>query len=638
MKNNLKLMVVLSAAALLASCGTPASSTSSAASASGTAASSQVTPSSETSVSEASSEVSSSSGIVADPLDTKTKVADFLGDSSDFFASSGYGNGGHFNVEWSSSEAQIKDDGLHLSIHANREGAEYPWKGGEYRSKGFYGYGDFGTRMKVSPTSGTASTFFTYTGEWDSDEIHPSTGESDTKNPDNPEGIHDEIDIEFLGKDTTKVQFNYFTNGVGGHEYMYDLGFDASKDFHDYGFRWEEDKITWFVDGKPVYQAFENIPSHPGRIITNYWCAAPSAAGWMGEFDSTVDNDCVYQWHSSNADVQETHKEPEVPQPGEDFDWDKIDPIDLKVNDGADDVYTLDVSEDKKSLDVSYSAVPAQSYKNFSLDIPEALRTTNRLAFEVENLGETDIQLRADVNGPELVGNTTAINTSAYFNGTSVYTDTEWGGSKFDIAAGAKGLVEINYVGTPINLMFMVDSAIYQDTAESHAGHLAIKNLKLASIEAEEGLTLNFSGEPYTCLNEAGKSVITYESVDDNSYKNVFASIANVPAEANYFEMTVANKGEEKVQLNIDLGTNGEGGLTSRLVNNDCYDWYNVDQNRAQYNINAGESRALAFFFDQTAGAVDAMMMFINSAWAETTSTHTNGNIEITGAAFSILD
>lgn len=102
--------------------------------------------------------------------------------------------------------------------------------------------------------------------------------------------------------------------------------------------------------------------------------------------------------------------------------------------------------------------------------------------------------------------------------------------------------------------------------------------------------------------------------------------------------MTVANKGEEKVQLNIDLGTNGEGGLTSRLVNNNCYDWYNTDQNRAQYNINAGESRTLAFFFDQTAGAVDAMMMYINSAWAETTSTHTNGNIEITGAAFSTLD
>lgn len=44
-----------------------------------------------------------------------------------------------------------------------------------------------------------------------------------------------EIDIEVLGKDTTKVQFNYYTNGVGNHEYMYDLGFDASEGFHTYG-------------------------------------------------------------------------------------------------------------------------------------------------------------------------------------------------------------------------------------------------------------------------------------------------------------------------------------------------------------------------------------------------------------------
>ena len=28
----------------------------------------------------------------------------------------------------------------------------------------------------------------------------------------------DEIDIEFLGKDTPKVQFNYYTNGQGNHE------------------------------------------------------------------------------------------------------------------------------------------------------------------------------------------------------------------------------------------------------------------------------------------------------------------------------------------------------------------------------------------------------------------------------------
>ena len=36
---------------------------------------------------------------------------------------------------------------------------------------------------------------------------------------------------------------NYFRNGVGGHEKMIDLGFDASDDFHTYAFEWHKDKI-----------------------------------------------------------------------------------------------------------------------------------------------------------------------------------------------------------------------------------------------------------------------------------------------------------------------------------------------------------------------------------------------------------
>ena len=37
-------------------------------------------------------------------------------------------------------------------------------------------------------------------------------------------------DVEILGKDTTKLQTNYFTDGVGGHETVISLGFDASAD------------------------------------------------------------------------------------------------------------------------------------------------------------------------------------------------------------------------------------------------------------------------------------------------------------------------------------------------------------------------------------------------------------------------
>ena len=48
----------------------------------------------------------------------------------------------------------------------------------------------------------------------------------------------DEIDFEWLLKDRTKVQTNYYVGGVGGHEVMIDLGFDCAADFHNYALMW----------------------------------------------------------------------------------------------------------------------------------------------------------------------------------------------------------------------------------------------------------------------------------------------------------------------------------------------------------------------------------------------------------------
>lgn len=399
-------------------------------------------------------------------LDIAHKLVKFSdGESDDYLRSSGYCNGHPFNVEWNNANSVITDGELNLSISTAPEGRSAPYYGGEYRSKDFFGYGDFGVRMKPAKVVGTASTFFLYTGEWDSETLHPSTGVDDTRNPGNEEGKHDEIDIEFLGKDTTKVQFNYFTNGQGGNEYMYDLGFDASKEYHNYGFRWEEGRITWFVDEKPVYTATKNVPTHPGRMITNYWSGTWQAANWMGTFDGNATENAKYEWFSSN--VQGTHTSLE-PEPG-----------------------------------------PAPG----------------------------------DV------------------------------------------------------------------------------------------VTLAFSGDGYVCTSGNGVSTIAYESIQDNSYKNVYASIV-VPEGANTLSFDVENKGAENVQFNIDL-RNGE---TSYVVERDdvTYDWYDTGAFRAQYNIGADATRTIKLAFDATAG-VNGILMFVNSAWAQTPTTHTNGNIVITNASFSTV-
>lgn len=187
------------------------------------------------------------------------------GASPDWHIASGWSNGAPFDCIWSENCVKFENGVMKLIIDKIVEGQ---YRGGEYRTNEMFGYGLYEVEMKAIKNKGVVSSFFTYTGPSDN----------------NP---WDEIDIEFLGKDTTKVQFNYYTDGVGGHEYMHQLGFDASEDFHRYAFKWEKDKITWYVDGEEVYSATENLPSTPGKIMMNAWNGI-GVDGWLGKFDGNV--------------------------------------------------------------------------------------------------------------------------------------------------------------------------------------------------------------------------------------------------------------------------------------------------------------------------------------------------------------
>ena len=193
-----------------------------------------------------------------------------------FQIANGYSNGGMFNCTWRDYNINFNDGAMNISVTADGGG----YAGGEYRTWGQYSFGYYSVSMKPAKCSGTVSSFFTYTNQprWD------------------------EIDIEFLGKDTTKVQFNYFTNGVGGHEYLYDLGFDASKDFHEYGFYWQTDAIIWYVDGKAVYKATVDIPQYAGKIMTNVWNGT-GVDEWLGVFNpAELPVTAQYKWIGYKAD------------------------------------------------------------------------------------------------------------------------------------------------------------------------------------------------------------------------------------------------------------------------------------------------------------------------------------------------
>ena len=209
---------------------------------------------------------------------------DFNGlNTARWYKADGYSNGSMFNVGWRADH--VWNSGGVLGINLDNAGCPggcsgKPYASGEYRTTDLYSYGRFETRMKAVSGSGIDSSFFTYTG--------PSDGQP-----------WDEIDVEILGKNTRQVQLNYFTNGVGGHETVINLGFDAAAGYHTYAIEWwNGGTINWFVDGALVHQ--ENgsrgpLPTHPQRIMMNLWPGI-GVDSWLGPFSYSGQRTATYDW------------------------------------------------------------------------------------------------------------------------------------------------------------------------------------------------------------------------------------------------------------------------------------------------------------------------------------------------------
>lgn len=215
-------------------------------------------------------------------------------DSGAMEKSNGWSNGGMFNCTWRDSNVSFSGDGI-MNLKIDRDG-NGGYSGGEYRTRQTFGYGMYQVNMKPIKNPGVVSSFFTYTG--------PTDGTR-----------WDEIDIEFLGYDTTKVQFNYFSNGVGNHEHIYNLGFDASKEFHTYGFYWGQGVITWYVDGKAVYTVTSgDVPVTPGKIMMNVW-PGTGVDGWLQAYNGATPLTAYYDWAVYDApgsgSEPQTTKQPE---------------------------------------------------------------------------------------------------------------------------------------------------------------------------------------------------------------------------------------------------------------------------------------------------------------------------------------
>ncbi|MBP5092036.1 MAG: family 16 glycosylhydrolase [Bacilli bacterium] len=471
--------------------------------------------------------------------------------------SDGWTNGEPFGVDWSAQQTKFDDKGMTFSISKDEEGKYY---GGEIKTigdDGVFKYGYYGARMKPAKAVGTVSSFFTYTG--------PSE--------DNP---HDEIDIEFLGKDTTTVQFNYYAESDKSHEFTYKLGFDASADFHDYGFYWDAKQIVWYVDGVAVHRVKESIPTLGQRIMTNYWKGSDSKdiLNWMGKYDdknlettSSQYEAIYYADLEGKGHVFDTGSSSEGATP-------------IELTFASQTEYTVTNGEDSHSADVVYEGVE-QSYHNINAALPSDAKEKNLFSTKIKNLGAEMAVVRVNVNGAEAHGDNGiyALNTKASIEGRGeVQTDLAWGGSYFNVEPGEEIIANVEYDGAATSVEFMIDST---RSDGPHAGHILFSDYKLGGAQegvdpdtpivnpdtpetpdeefdptiVEGALAMEFTGSTgynVTNIKENKAAEVAYENVEAN-YQTVWADL---PAEAlskNIFTAKVKNLRATTVKVRVNV-------------------------------------------------------------------------------------
>lgn len=590
-----------------------------------------------------------------DPLKA-TVIADFTktaAEREEVFESDRWENGEPFNVYWLPENVSYEDNKMSLRVSEMPEKIEdvkAEYYAGEARTSHFYGYGDFQVRMKPAKIAGTASAFFTCTGNYD--KWFNEEGEVIKQND------HDEIDIEFLGSDTTKVQFNYFSAGVGGHEYMYDLGFDASEEFHNYGFRWTEKDITWFVDEKPVYKvkrseikAGETWPEEPGRVLMNYWVGTETASKWMGEFKDDYSGSAEYLWAASSATQcvdPITTKPGSQPQPSEpipeDIAWDE----NMIIPFASADPYTVVTDDTAKTHTVSYTEAKKESWKNIKADVTAAGR--NYLGLTLTGKTDKDIAARINVMGAD--GNITK--KSYVSEGETSVAD----GALVTVPANKSIDVVVYYEGPVSAIEIMIDSTNLAPAA-TNANTLEISNMKFGVkgeiIEPEpsknEGVKINdnvvkFTGNAaYTVETDAEQSAMTvsYTDLSGKSYANLMGDVSAFVGDNNTFTFKVTNNGSETAKVRVDIactdgsGTNGNNFcntaavITGALENGNDYPYGGADW----LKIEAGKTATVTITFSTGVGA-KGIMFFIDSSTYDDETTHT-GSLVFTEMLFSTV-
>jgi len=184
-------------------------------------------------------------------------------EASDWYVASYTASHPWFDVDWR-QDAVTVEKGLNLALAPTPDGPK-GFSAGSLRRHTPTGFGRYEVVMQPTKGEGVITGFFTYTG--------PYYGTR-----------HDEIDIEFLGKDTTQIHVATFVDGDLTNKFI-DLGFDAADRPRRYSFEWRPDSVRWFVEDRLIFEmtsADGRVPQLPGMLFANIWAANPKISNWSG--------------------------------------------------------------------------------------------------------------------------------------------------------------------------------------------------------------------------------------------------------------------------------------------------------------------------------------------------------------------
>ncbi|MBU6474405.1 MAG: family 16 glycosylhydrolase [Alphaproteobacteria bacterium] len=188
-------------------------------------------------------------------------------DRAHWRVSDGWANGDWQSCEWRADALSATHGNLRLRL-SDKGGKLRHYGCAEIHSAALTRYGRYEARLRAAEGSGLNTAFFVYVGP--------------------PVGVpsHDEIDFEFLGRDTHAVEVTYWRHGKKLDHTVVPLGYDAAAAFHDYAFAWSPSAIHWYVDGRLVHETTTGapMPDNAMRIYLSLWSGAAAENAWMGPF------------------------------------------------------------------------------------------------------------------------------------------------------------------------------------------------------------------------------------------------------------------------------------------------------------------------------------------------------------------